>query len=109
MAERVDSTKIESIVGVVRDPVDHYAREVSTEQTVYILHSQACLDSGIDLLDCAYSLALDKGIDTNHWVQDVPTRVIIRDGELLPHTHTWHEAYNEAVGYYLTCECGEDI
>lgn len=83
MSELVAPTEIEGIVGARRDPTDHLGRAVSAEQTVYILHSQACKDSGIDLRDCPYSRALDRGIDLDHWVEDVPTKLCIEDGELL--------------------------
>jgi len=46
-------------------------RVLSAEQTVYILHPQACLDSGIDLRNCRFSLALDNGIDLDEWTEDV--------------------------------------
>lgn len=84
MSQLVDSDRIEAIVGTTRHEVDHYARAVSAEQTVYILHSRACLDTGRDLRDCPYSLALDEGIDAERWVEDVPTVVEIRQGRLVP-------------------------
>jgi hypothetical protein len=86
MTQRVDSDKIEAIVGISRHPARHYARAVSAEQRVYILHSQECLDSGIDLRDCDYSRALDYyGIDPGCWVEDQPVHVAISaEGELLP-------------------------
>ena len=89
MSVRIDSTKIEAIVGVSRDPVNHIARLVSDEHTVYILHSQLCLNSEIvglrDLRDCPYSLALDEGIDESEWGQDEPVRVMVSDGRLMPY------------------------
>lgn len=86
MSELVDSDKIEGIVGAKRHPRYHQARAVSEEQTVYILHSQACLDSGIYLTDCAYSLALDEGIDIERWehFQDQAMFVAIEDWRLVP-------------------------
>lgn len=84
MSDLVGSDRIEQIVGVARHPTWHYARAVSAEQKVYILHSQKCLDSGIDLRDCVFSHALDRGIDLDHWVEDVSVQVVIRNGSLIP-------------------------
>jgi hypothetical protein len=77
---------IEQIVGTFRRYGVHYARAISSEETVYILHSQRCKDSGIDLRDCQYSLALDHGIDRRCWAEylDVPVPVVALDGQLLP-------------------------
>lgn len=90
MSELVSPTDIERIVGRMRHATGHYARAVSDEGTVYVLHSQACLDSGIDLRECEYSIALDRGITRPtpwaRWrrVQDRPVRVLIVKGWLLP-------------------------
>lgn len=67
MSELVNSDRIEAKVGAVRHARMHVGRAVSAEQTVYILHSKECLDSGIDLRECRYSLALDRGIDLSVW------------------------------------------
>ena len=83
----VDPDKIEQIVGIKRHVGWHYARVVSDEQTVYILHSQECRDSGRDLRECPYSLALDRGIHEKHWSghEDEAVRVTInRSGRLIP-------------------------
>lgn len=77
MVDPVPTEDIERIVGVPRHPTEHYARAVSAEQTVYVLHSQKCLDSGIDLRECRYSLALDNGIRRSEWVEDEPCPVEI--------------------------------
>lgn len=86
MSELVDATEIERIVGVRRHPEVHVGRAVSDEQTVYILHSQPCLDSGLDLRECPYSVALDAGIDLDIWDdwQDRAVAVVVERGELLP-------------------------
>jgi hypothetical protein len=57
---------------------------VSAEETVYVLHSQECKDSGIDLRDCEFSIALDRGIPLDRWEhhQDMPVVLSIRDGRL---------------------------
>ena len=90
MSAPVPAEQIEAIVGVQRHPDRHYARAVSAVQTVYILHSQECLDSGVDLRECAYSIALDKGIEHfipwSGWrrVQDRPVPVEVFRGWLVP-------------------------
>lgn len=95
MSDRVPSDEIEAIVGAKRDPYLHQAKAVSAEQTVYVLHSQACLDSGIGLPMCRFSLALDNGIREDEWVQDEPTvvKVIGAFGQtrLVPKSYVWHE------------------
>ncbi len=70
MTNLVDPDRIEGIVGARRHETLHIGRAVSAEQTVYILHSQECKDSGIDLRSCEYSVALDRGIDPTAWVED---------------------------------------
>lgn len=84
MSDLVAAEHIEQIVGVSRHPTDHIGRAVSVEQTVYILHSHECRDSGIDLRRCRFSLALDRGIDVEQWTEDVPLRLAVVDGWLVP-------------------------
>lgn len=84
MTKRVPSDQIERIVGAARHDWKHYARAVSAEQTVYVLHSRACLDSGIDLRDCEFSRALDRGINPARWVQDRALIVEVIKGWLMP-------------------------
>lgn len=88
MTNLVPTEDIERIVGARRDATMHQARAVSAEQTVYILHSQECLDRGRDLRQCPFSLALDNGIRTDEWVEDEPVVVIIEgafeDTRLVP-------------------------
>jgi hypothetical protein len=67
MTELVPASEIEGLVGTTRNAKHHIARADSTEQEVYILHSQECLDSDIDLRLCLYSIALDHGIDLEDW------------------------------------------
>lgn len=78
MTDLVPAEDIERIVGVQRHPTQHYARAVSAEQTVYILHSHECLASGIDLRECRYSLALDNGIRQDEWVEDQAVVVTVK-------------------------------
>lgn len=81
MTDLVPADEIEAIVGVARHQSKHFARAVSAERKVYILHSQGCLDDEIDLRDCPYSLALDRGID-DIFVEDVPVHVTVgMDGD----------------------------
>lgn len=90
MTERVPADEIENIVGRKRSAKYHYARAVSAEQTVYILHSRECLALNADLRDCPWSLALGGGIDLDEWVADVPLTVYVRSGRLLPSpTEVW--------------------
>jgi hypothetical protein len=87
MSDLVPADRIEAIVGVSRHPWEHWGRAVSAEQTVYILHSVACRDSGIDLRDCAYSIALDNGInDLSNWIgrEDTPVQLSIDRSWLIP-------------------------
>jgi hypothetical protein len=84
MTDLVPADRIEQIVGASRHAVDHIGRAVSSEEVVYILHSYACLDSGIDLRQCRYSLALDDGIDPERWTEDQPVRLAVVDGRLVP-------------------------
>lgn len=87
MADLVPSDQIEQSVGVTRHSTRHYARAVSAEQTVYILHSARCKGSGRDLRECLFSRALDNGIREGDWIghEDKPIRVTIdREQRLIP-------------------------
>lgn len=84
MTELVPASEIEEIVGAQRHPTHHIGRVVSAEETVYILHSHKCRDSGLDLRECRYSVALDRGIDERLWPKDRAVRLSLRNGELMP-------------------------
>jgi hypothetical protein len=86
MSELVDPRDIERIVGVERDIARHYARAVSLEQKVYILHSQTCVTFQHDLRDCAFSKALDHGLQLAVWAgyENKAVPVVIRNGRLVP-------------------------
>lgn len=88
MSNLVPADEIEQIVGARRHSHLHLGRAVSAEQTVYILHSEACRDSGIDLRDCAYSEALDNGIDLGQWYlyQDRAVTLVLFHSQLIPFT-----------------------
>lgn len=91
MTDLVDPTQIERIVETTRDARYHYARADSTTETVYLLHSQECVDATPDLRECPFSSALDAGIVQDPWqwarwreVQDRPVLVVILHGWLVP-------------------------
>ena len=86
MTDLVAAEDIEHIVGIERHRQSHYGRAVSAEQTVYILHSRRCLDSGIDLRECRFSLALDEGISESQWkdAEDKPVLLGVWNGRLVP-------------------------
>lgn len=87
MTDLVPAEHIENLVGARRHDTNHYARAASAEQTV---HSKQCRDSGIDLRDCPFSVALDRGIEHHipwsGWrrVQDQAVLVEIFRGYLVP-------------------------
>ena len=84
MTDSVPASEIEAIVGETRHEVLHVGRAVSSEQTVYILHSRLCLASYLDLNECPFSRALDLGIDISQWTEDVPLVLTVADGHLMP-------------------------
>lgn len=77
MSDLVPTADIERIVGAGRHPTAHLGRAVSSEQTFYILHSRECKDSGRDLRDCPFSIALDRGVSPARWTdfEDVPVEL----------------------------------
>jgi hypothetical protein len=79
MSNLVPADQIEQIVGVERHSTRHFARAVSAEQIVYILHSAKCRDSGRDLRECLFSVALDNGVRESDWAghEEQPIRVSI--------------------------------
>lgn len=91
MTDLVNPSTIEAIVGADRGATLHRGRAVTTgKKTVYILHSAECLNSGRDLRNCPYSIALDRGITDPyprmHWrhFQDRPVILRIHYGYLVP-------------------------
>lgn len=87
MTAHVSPDEIERIVGAQRHATRHFARAVTDEGVVYILHSALCKSSTPDLRECPFSLALDNGIDGNDWDghEDKAVRVSInRDCRLIP-------------------------
>lgn len=84
MSELVSPEVIESAVGRKRHATDHYGR--ARDDKFYILHSQECLDSGKDLRQCEYSLALDQGPrNFGDAIADAPAKLAINsNGRLIP-------------------------
>lgn len=87
MSRLVSASEIEVIVGCLRRERVHVGRAVGAEGVLYILHSRRCFNSGRDLRECEYSLALDRGIAEACWlgVSDRPVELAIRDGHLVPY------------------------
>jgi hypothetical protein len=84
MTELVPREDIENHVGRERHAADHYGRINTSEGRFYILHSRECLESGIDLRDCEFSLALDRGTERfERWHEDRPIRLGINSNGLL--------------------------
>jgi hypothetical protein len=88
MTTLVDPSAIEMIVGVKRHVREHYGRAVSHPRSrfVYILHSQTCVNTGIDLRECLFSVALDRGIHEGDWdgSLDKPVILAVRQDHLIP-------------------------
>ena len=86
MTTLVPPDRIESLVGARRHRAAHIGRAVAAEQTVYILHSQVCKNSGIDLRECRFSLALDRGIVAEQWrgQEDRPVFLGVWNERLVP-------------------------
>lgn len=88
MSQLETEAKTIEVVGIPRQATEHMGRAVSAEQRVYILHSQECKNSGIDLRECPFSIALDDGIDPDVWreYEDIPVTLAIDEkfGDLVP-------------------------
>jgi hypothetical protein len=91
MSNLVPAEEIEQIVGARRHAHQHLGRAVTSEETVYVLHSQRCKDSGIDLRECEWSWALDNGIDPADWrgFEDRPVVLAIIKDRLFPVVPRW--------------------
>lgn len=87
MAELVDPTKIEAIVGTKRHWALHMGRWVTSENMVYILHSARCIEVYADLRTCPFSRALDAGCDPDEWDdwRDQPVALGMATGTLAPY------------------------
>ena len=79
MTDIVPADEIEEIVGLTRHPTRHYVRHDTESGIAWMLHSQECFNTGIDLRDCPHSHAL-TGAD---WVGMVDRPVeVTADGHL---------------------------
>ena len=81
----VPADTIETIVGTRRKAQQHIARASSEDQQVYILHSALCVKRR-EITECAYTQALEKGINEDVWEdhQDQPVEAVIVNGRLVP-------------------------
>lgn len=93
MSDLVPADQIERAVGARRHSHQHLGRAVSAEQRVYVLHSWECKESGIDLRECEWSLALDRGIEPTDWdgYEDQPVVLAFYKKRLFPVTPRWLE------------------
>lgn len=67
MSKLVPTEEVESVVGATRHQTLHIGRAVTETETLYLLHPHSCKDTGIDLRECEYSLAMDIGINPERW------------------------------------------
>ena len=93
MTDPVDRSEIEKLVGARRSPGAHLGRADSEAGKVYILHSQRCLDTGMDLRGCRFSIALDFGISMEDWegFEDETVALRVYEDRLIPVPLTWSE------------------
>ncbi|MDQ1113971.1 hypothetical protein QE418_003419 [Microbacterium testaceum] len=83
MSEIQDSDVVEATVGTERREDEHLGRAVTAEERMYVLHSRQCIESGIDVRACAFSAALDRGIDERVWRDHMDTPVVLAIGGAL--------------------------
>lgn len=90
MTDLVPTEDIERLVGASRHPALHLGRADTRDSTIYILHSQVCKDSGVDLRFCPYSLTLDAGIRDLDWAgwENRPVVLSIATGWLVPSSYS---------------------
>jgi len=86
MTDLVDRSEIEKLVGARRSPGAHLGRADSEAGTLYILHSQQCVDTGLDLRGCRFSIALDFGISMEDWegFEDETVGLLVFEDRLMP-------------------------
>lgn len=86
MSDLVNPDEIEAIVGHAREEYAHWGRMSTVDKRFYILHSRRCKDSGIDLRQCPYSVALDQCFDPLDWegLEDRPMPLELWHGNLMP-------------------------
>ncbi len=83
MSEVQEPAVVRAVVGADRREGEHVGRVVSEEERVYVLHSERCIASGIDLRVCAFSAALDRGIDAAVWREHMDVPVVLGIGDAL--------------------------
>jgi hypothetical protein len=81
MSDLVPTDQIEEIVGAKRHTFKHIGRAVSSEERLYILHSELCLLYNEDLRECRFSRALDLGIDPEGWREYMDRPVVLSTHE----------------------------
>lgn len=79
---RVDPQAIVKIFGRERDISMHLGRIELANGQLAIMHSQLCIDSGRDLLECPFTLAIPDFIP-EEWPETEPFSLRLRDGELV--------------------------
>ena len=86
MAELIPASDVERMVNARRHATEHIGLASSMERKTFLLHSQACKDTGIDLRRCEFALAQDAGIDEDVWDgrEDHPYFLRVMDGQLVP-------------------------
>lgn len=85
MVSVVPADEIETIVGTRRKAQQHIARASSQDEQIYVLHSALCVKRR-EITECAYTQALDNGINMEVWEdhQDEPVEVMVSNGRLVP-------------------------
>ena len=85
MTKTSEPTPVEQWVGVPRHPWAHIGRPMS-DNTLLVLHSQQCFDSGKPFVDCPFTDAAHQGRwDRDVWgVHNGPHFLTLDEGWLFP-------------------------
>lgn len=81
MTNLIPPDEVEQLVGAKRHPTKHIGRADHEERMIYILHSQECVDTNLDLRECKFSVALDRRVDGDCWPSG-PQELFIHGGFL---------------------------
>ena len=87
MTDLVPPEDIEKLVGLLRNSWRHVGRAVPEDDIFYIMHSHECLARDIDLRECEFSIALDRGLWKTDWrdYENCPCELKInKAGRLVP-------------------------
>lgn len=88
MTNLVPHEDVPRIVGRPRHPTLHFGLADPESELLYILHSVECFESGRDLRECPFSLALDQGAPMDVWesYENQPVELAITEccGNLVP-------------------------